>query len=366
MPIFMDIHLISGVKARDVAEAHQKDLLFQHDYHCKCMTYWVDEERENVFCLIEAPDKDAVEKLHSKSHGLGPNKVIEVDSGLVSSFLGRIYDPSDAHTTTDGLKVFHDPSFRVLLVTAITDPVLLNYQMGDQHAATLLNKYNEVVRKHFAMNEGREVEQGGDGMIGSFTSAARAIACAVTIHQEFSPAEAEKCGLRMAIHAGEPVSKSDKLFGEALQLAGYMCAVSNDHRVAISSLVKELVPGEYLRQHDRYLLSLSPQDEALLISLFGQLEARWQDPDFSVEDYCSAMAMSKSQLYRKATNLSGLSPNSLLKEYRLEKAKEMIRKQRFTISQVTFDTGFTSPSYFTKCFKKKYGLLPNAYADLLP
>ena len=75
--------------------------------------------------------------------------------------------------------------------------------------------------------------------------------------------------------------------------------------------------------------------------------------------------MSKSQLYRKTIDLTGLSPNILLKEFRLEKAKELLRRKRYSISQITFDTGFTSPSYFTKCFKNKYGLLPMGYVELL-
>jgi AraC-like DNA-binding protein len=75
--------------------------------------------------------------------------------------------------------------------------------------------------------------------------------------------------------------------------------------------------------------------------------------------------MSKSQLYRKTVDFFDLSPNLLLKDYRLEKAKELMKKRRYTISQITFDSGFTSPSYFTKCFKKKYGLLPMGYLDLL-
>jgi AraC-like DNA-binding protein len=77
------------------------------------------------------------------------------------------------------------------------------------------------------------------------------------------------------------------------------------------------------------------------------------------------MAMSKSQLYRKCISLTGLSPNILLKEFRLEKAKDLMKKQHYSISQITFESGFTSPSYFTKCFKQKYGLLPMAYIELL-
>jgi AraC-like DNA-binding protein len=110
---------------------------------------------------------------------------------------------------------------------------------------------------------------------------------------------------------------------------------------------------------------VEPHDENLLVLLFSRLEENWQDPGFDITDYCHAMAMSKSQLYRKTTVLTGLSPNILLKEFRLEKAKDLMKKQRYNISEITFDSGFTSPSYFTKCFKKKYGLLPMAYIDLL-
>ncbi|MEO8763265.1 MAG: helix-turn-helix transcriptional regulator [Ginsengibacter sp.] len=84
-----------------------------------------------------------------------------------------------------------------------------------------------------------------------------------------------------------------------------------------------------------------------------------------MSNYCQETAMSKSQLYRKTLSLTGLSPNLFLKEYRLEKAKERMKKQRYTVAQITFDSGFTSASYFTKCFKKKYGFLPMAYIDLL-
>src|SRR5262245_15479302 len=102
MPLFMDIHIIPGVKARDVAEAHRQDMLMQEEHCCTCMTYWIDEERETVFCLIEAPDKDAVVTMHNKAHGGVPHKIIEVNRNLVESFLGRIYDPSNATVTEDG------------------------------------------------------------------------------------------------------------------------------------------------------------------------------------------------------------------------------------------------------------------------
>ena len=361
----MDVHIVPGVKASDVAEAHRKDLLHQEEYGCKCMTYWIDERRESIFCLIEASEKEAVKEMHSKAHGLVPNKIIEVSSTIVESFLGRIYDPEDAKASEDGLKVFSDPSFRILLVTKMTDPVLLQYQLGTEKANALITRHNEIIRKNISQYGGSEVEHGGMGFIISFTSASKAVSCALAIQKDLQQSDAETLGLKIALDAGEPIEKSNKLFGDTIQLAGYMCAIAKHSYVAMTSTVKELVSKDHFQNKGNYFLDLSPQDENLLELLFAKLEENWQNADFDIEDYCHAMAMSKSQLYRKTIALTGLSPNILLKEFRLEKARQLMKKQRYNIAQITFDSGFTSPSYFTKCFKKQFGLLPMAYLDLL-
>src|SRR5690349_12398175 len=150
MPIYMDVHIIPGVKAKDVAEAHQKDVALQNEFSCKCITYWMDEKRENVFCLIEAPEKHVVEEMHRQAHGLVPHKIIEVSSVLVESFLGRLHDPEEAEITQDGLKVFHEPSMRFLMITKITDPVLLKYKLGNEKANELLSKHDLVIRENLA------------------------------------------------------------------------------------------------------------------------------------------------------------------------------------------------------------------------
>jgi AraC-like DNA-binding protein len=103
----------------------------------------------------------------------------------------------------------------------------------------------------------------------------------------------------------------------------------------------------------------------MLVALFHTLEENWQDGGFGVDEFCRALSMSKSQLYRKTIGLWNLSPNLLLKEFRLGKAKELLKRQSFNVAQTTFDSGFSSPSYFTKCFKKKFGLLPAMYQDAL-
>ena len=364
MPIYMDVHIAPGVKAKDVAEAHRKDLLCQGQYGCKCMTYWIDEERETIFCLIDAPNKDAVKEMHSKAHGLIPNKVIEVSSSIVESFLGRIYDPEDAKSAQDGVKIFADPSFRILLVTKITDPVLLQHQIGIEKANELLNRHNETIRKNLLQYDGSEVEHAGEGFIISFTSAAKAAACAFAIQKDLPSGDAAILGFKISINGGEPIEKSNILFGDTIQFANYLCTITNHSQIALASAIKELISKDNLQSKGNNFLSLSPQDESLLRLLFKKLEENWQNPEFDMQEYCQEMAMSQSQLYRKTIALTGISCNVLLKDFRLERAKELLKKNGYSISQVTFESGFTSPSYFTKCFKKKYGLLPMQYLEI--
>lgn len=364
MPIYMDVHIVPGVKAADVAQAHRMDVLIQNEHQCKCMTYWIDEERETIFCLIEAPTKDAVSELHGRAHGLIPNKIIEVNSYLVGAFLGRIYDPIDAETT-DGLKIFKEPSFRTLLLINMPDRALVKYKFGGEKAEQLLETTYAVTRRNVAKNEGREVEMKNNCFIASFVSAGNSVACALEIQKELSEEVAELDGVKMAINAGEPIANSDNLFGDTIQLARYMCNVNDKFPIAVSSSVNELISNRRVKDQAKKIIALTPRDEEVLRGLYNILEKNWQDANFNVSQCCSSLGMSKSDLYRKTMAVCGHSPVSLLKNFRLEKALELMRKERYNISEITFGSGFNSPSYFTKCFKKQYGLLPMAYVDLL-
>src|SRR5262245_39550063 len=194
MPLFMDVHSVPGVKARDVAEAHRKDLLHQQEYGCNCMTYWIDEERESIFCLIEAESREAVNEMHRNAHGLVPHKIIEVSTDLVQSFLGRIYDPEHARAE-NGLKVFADPSYRLLLVTVTEDPALLRQVHGGR-AGDLLQRCRDTVRKNTRLHSGREAEHEGEGFVVSFASATHALACALAIQEELTEADAGLLGFK--------------------------------------------------------------------------------------------------------------------------------------------------------------------------
>ena len=361
----MDLHIVPGVKANDVAEAHRMDVLIQDEHECKCMTYWVDESRGHIFCLIDAPGKDMVIEMHNKAHGLVPHKIIEVQTSLVESFLGRISDPEDAAVNSNGLKLLTDPSFRILLLIQVEDPILLQLGNGKEKGDELVRKSRQLIRDQWFAHGGVEAEHEGEAMIASFTSASQAVKCSMAIRELANAEGTDSPVLRIGLSAGEPVTTNKKLFGDTIELAERICFIANDAKTGLSSSVRELVSKDQFQNSGQSIFTLSPQDEDFLNLLFESLNKNWQDTEFDMDDYCHTMAMSKSQHYRKTLALTSFSPNLLLKEFRLQKARDLLKKNHSNISQVSFESGFSSPSYFTKCFKKRYGFLPMAYMEMI-
>lgn len=88
------------------------------------------------------------------------------------------------------------------------------------------------------------------------------------------------------------------------------------------------------------------------------VETRLADSDVSVEDLAADLNLSRVQLYRKVKAVTGSSPVELLRTARLKRAYQLLLTTDKSVSEVAYDVGFTAPSYFTKCFKDEYGMLP--------
>jgi len=362
MPIFMDLHLVPGVTPEQVAEAHTHDVKIQDRFCCRAMTYWIDVDKGSVFCLIEAPDKDSVREMHKNAHGLIPHEIIEVDSTIVKAFLGRVTDPN---TTTNSepstLKVFNEPAFRTILVCKTVDMRLLQHRLGFDKATDLLLLCNTVILEQIKSYNGSQVAMPEEGFIVSFANVNEAVDCAIAIQKRLH-GTADQIGLRFGIHAGVPVDGNETIFGSTIQLARHLCGIGKDSQILLSSVVKNLYKESEINLRSRKnFASLSLPEENFLSSLVAALTQHWQNPEFDVAEFCIIMSMSKPQLYRKIKSLTGLSPNSYLREYRLLRSLDLLRNEDRNIAQTAFDAGFSSPSYFTKCFQKRFGLQPLAY-----
>ena len=91
------------------------------------------------------------------------------------------------------------------------------------------------------------------------------------------------------------------------------------------------------------------------------IEENMSDSELSVEELGSKMGMSRVQLYRKIKALTNYSPVELLRIARLKKAASLLASSEKTISEITYEVGFTSPSYFTKCYKEYFGESPTDF-----
>lgn len=82
MPLFVDIHEhVDGLTAQAVMDAHARDLEVQNKYGAKYLRYWYDESNGKVFCLVEAPSREAAVAVHREAHGLVADQVVEVKEG---------------------------------------------------------------------------------------------------------------------------------------------------------------------------------------------------------------------------------------------------------------------------------------------
>jgi len=99
-------------------------------------------------------------------------------------------------------------------------------------------------------------------------------------------------------------------------------------------------------------------DNDFIKNVLKYINENISEPELSVEELASKVFLSRSQLYRKIKTLTGVSVNEFIRNVRLEKAKELIELGNDNITEISYKVGFSSPSYFTKCYKDKYGYLP--------
>ncbi len=363
MPIYMDRHDVSEeVTAEIVADLHQKDLKIQHKFNCKGLTYWFDDTRKTAFCLVEAPNKKAIQEMHDKAHGAVPHRIIEVDSTVVESFLGQIEDPKKSQNTA--LNIINDPAFRTIMVASIKHLSLKN--PSGRSVKQAMDEYNKSIIGTITTLNGRIVKQKNNYILISFNSVTDAIECALKIQtgNQHTPASDSVTSFttKIGLSAGVPVTSKEGIFEDTIQLAERICDVVKG-KIAISAEVRDLYESENLNSpiDSEHIIALDSIDEKFLNGLMDYTEKEWRNTSLTADDFSKSLGYSKSQLYRKMIAITGKSPNSFLKEYRLDRALELLNKKNGNISDIAYETGFNTPAYFSKCFQKAYDILPSVY-----
>ncbi|MFR9624342.1 MAG: ATP-binding protein, partial [Rikenellaceae bacterium] len=103
---------------------------------------------------------------------------------------------------------------------------------------------------------------------------------------------------------------------------------------------------------------LKSQDKILMDSIMEVIHARLSDPQLTVEMIAEELNISNASLYRKVKQLTGFSTNELIKKIRLKKADVLMQRNYGSLSEIAYKVGFSSPSYFSKCYKMEFGCAP--------
>ena len=238
MPFFMDIHRIEGANAEAIADAHAKDLAVQGQYGVSYVKYWLNEEQGKVFCLCDAPDPAAAERVHREAHGMEPERIIAVDPEMVEALLGGgTVAPSGAVTLSSPSKRLDD-GIRTIVFTDIVGSTALTQRLGDRAAMEVLDLHDRIVRSALDRTGGREVKHLGDGIMAAFDSAQLAMRCAAVIHAELAaagPVAGEPVRVRVGAASGEPVERRGDFFGSTVQLAARLCAHAQPEQTLVSA-----------------------------------------------------------------------------------------------------------------------------------
>ena len=158
------------------------------------------------------------------------------------------------------------------------------------------------------------------------------------------------------------------------RITGFKCGADDYITKPFNSDVLEVRIGNLIESRKRLkelfrenLFSVNIQTagndmERMFLGKLKQLiEKNLSDSELSVEDLGQDIGLSRTQLYRKVKSLTNYSPNELLRIIRLQEARRLLSVTELNISQVAYDVGFTSPSYFAKCFKEYYNESPADY-----
>jgi len=361
----MDRHDVSQqVTAEIVARLHQQDLKIQDQFKCKGMTYWFDEKRKAAFCLVEAPSKKAIQKMHRFAHGDVPNQIIEVQPELIESFLGRIKDPEKVQGA--GLNIINDSAFRTIMVIELK--AFSHKPIGITSSGSLRPRFTNTVYKKLKASDGSVVNRTENHFLVSFQSVSKAVKAALEIDYLFNSLQARYTGgrlsLKMGLAAGAPITGRKPIFEDTIKAAERMCLAVHG-RIIASPEVRALYDSENPKclADNGNVVSITEKDEDFLTRLFDYIESAGCDSNLKIDDLTKPLACSKSQMYRKMVALTGKSPQAFIKEYRLRKALTLLNRQSVNVLEVAYRCGFTSPSYFSKCFRKMYGCSPS---DIVP
>jgi len=364
MPLYMDCHDTPGIKIQEAEKAHLKDLAVQEKYDVKYLAYWVNEDSGKVFCLMKAPNKEAIHKTHLLANGIKTCNIVEVEGGLYSAFMGKdLRDKDDLVVDKNGTP---DGGFRFILnldiiaVTRLSDFI-------DFDELKLPQKPLEAAERFILKNNGNVVNQlSYDRVIAVFKTPESCLLCAKEIQEEFLSHQFQYTSnewnfkFTMGLCIGEPVTTTDdQIFQKALNESMRYGKIAESGKIALPIEFQEISVFCRTEMDMPGITIIDKSDQEFIKQLYDYINMNISKDNFTIDQLSKEMGLSRSQLYRKLNSMSNTSPVQFVRDIRLRFALNMIKERKLSISEIAYELGFSNPSYFAKCFKEKYGISPS-------
>lgn len=208
---------------------------------------------------------------------------------------------------------------------------------------------------------GRILSNNDNMYVVRFSKVSNTILCALKIQSNFkyiTPRfDSSIRQLKIGIASGNIENLS-----EATIHAIRICEIVKDQLV-ITSEVKEAYAKVNKNSfiNKEHIRTLKPEDLLFINDIMDFSETIWKQNDFNVTGFSQKLPYSKIKVYRKLKSLTGKSPSKFLRDFRLNKALTLLHEGKGNITEITEETGFNSLTYFSKCFKSKFGILPSKY-----
>lgn len=126
---------------------------------------------------------------------------------------------------------------------------------------------------------------------------------------------------------------------------------------------KDILKKTYQKQVDIQVqeMNIESEDDKFVDKLINVVNKNISNPNFSVEELSSIMAMSRVALYKKILGVTGKTPVEFIRKLKLQKAVQLLEKSKLSIARISYDVGYSNPNYFAKVFREEYNMLPSEY-----
>jgi AraC-like DNA-binding protein len=349
----MDFHKLENVTLDNVKSDHTADEAIQEQYGVRYHQFWVNEKEGTVFCLVEGPDAETCELVHKIAHGNLACAMTQVEPGHFSLFMGEKFVVDNGLTRTQSGEI--DDGYRSVLVASIRGT---SKNGDDSQPLEIPSWAKEIVGENINAKRGRTKKwETDDTIIGVFNEVENALMCAKLIQHELQNSTAEpQVIFKIGISADQPVTADGEFFSKAVRLGHRLCATAGDNQILVSALASKLSAEKKSTDQIKFL---DTPEEEFVFGLLDITDTKLAEEDFNVASICKDIGISRPQLYRKITSLTGRAPNDFLRDLRMEKSLTLLKQRTKNISQVALEVGYSNPSYFSKCFAEKFGCMPS-------